>query len=67
MIFSAVGVQARNVSEQEARAAAAYYFSRNCDRSVKAADLTLVNQIDNMELGVAECYMYNVSNDGWSS
>jgi len=65
MVFAAVNVQARNVSEQEARQAAAYYLNYNTELSVKAADLVLVHQIDNMQLGVAESYLYNVGNQGW--
>lgn len=65
MVFAAANVQARNVSEQEARQAAANYFSRNSGQKVNPTDLTLMHQIDNMELGVAECYMFNVANGGW--
>lgn len=65
MFFAFANVQARNVSEQEARQAAAYYFSVNTERKVYPADLTLVHQIDNMQLAVAECYMYNVAGGGW--
>ena len=65
MVFAFANVQARNVSEQEARQAAANYFTINTDREVSSADLTLVHQIDNMKLSVAECYMYNVTNGGW--
>ena len=65
MVFAAMNVQARNVSEQEARQAAAYYLNNNTDLSVKAADLVLVHQIDNLQLGVAETYFFNVGNQGW--
>lgn len=65
MVLAFANVQARNVSEQEARQAAAHFYTISAGRYVTAADLSLVHQIDNMKLGVAECYMYNVDGEGW--
>ncbi len=57
---------ARNVSEQEAREAAAYYMERNTLVSgVKVSDLVLVHQYDNAGLGVPAIYVYNVGDWGW--
>lgn len=65
MVLAFANVQARNVSEQEARQAAAHFYTINNGRYITASDLTFVHQIDNMKLGVAECYMYNVNGGGW--
>lgn len=57
---------ARNVSEQEAREAAAYYM--NCNTlvdGVKPADLVLIHQFDNAELGIPSAFVYNISDWGW--
>ncbi len=65
-IVAPMAAGARNVSLQEAREAAAYYMERNTlQEGIKAADLVLVHQIDNPELGVAESYFFNVGDWGW--
>ncbi len=57
---------ARNVGLEEAREAAAYYMDRNTlEYGVKTADLSLIHQIDNPELGVPAAYVFNVSDWGW--
>lgn len=57
---------ARNVSVSEAREAAAYYMERNTlEYGIKPADLVLLHQIDNEELGVPAVYAFNVSDWGW--
>lgn len=57
---------ARNVSVEEARTAGAYYMECNTMHDgIKAADLTLIHQFDNEELGVASSYVFNVSDWGW--
>ena len=57
---------ARNVGMEEAREAAAYYMDCNTQEyGIKVADLVLVHQIDNAELGVPSAYVFNVSDWGW--
>ena len=57
---------ARNVSLEEAREAAAYYMECNTmEYGVKPADLVLLHQLDNKELGIPSAYVFNVSDWGW--
>lgn len=65
LMLSVSTAAARNVSEKDARQAAATYFSHYCYRDVDASQLTLVHQIVNPDLGVPSCYFYNVEGGGW--
>lgn len=58
-------VSARNVSVDEAKTAAAYYFSHYARRTVDATQLTLVHQSVNPVLGVPSCYYFNIEDGGW--
>ena len=65
-VLAPVDADARNVSMQEAREAAAFYMQQNAMHGdVKASDLRLVYQFDNENLGMAESYVFNVSDWGW--
>ena len=66
MLMPVCGAAARNVTVKEAATAGAYFMERNTMHDdLTAVDLVLVHQIDNMELGVAECYVFNVADWGW--
>ena len=66
IVFSSNVALARNVSENEAKVAAACYMNNNgIGKSVDVSDLTLIHQINNPVLNVPSCYFFNVSNWGW--
>lgn len=57
---------AKNVSEQEARRAAACYMNNlENGKIVDENALSLIYQIDNPELNIPACYFFNVADWGW--
>ena len=65
-LLTAGGAYARNVSEQEAKAAAAYFMMHNSHHEgLTANDVQLVYQIDNPTLATPACYFFNVGKEGW--
>lgn len=66
LVVSCFSVQARDISEKEAKSAAAYYMSvYSSIPDVKADDLVLIHQIINPDLDVPACFFFNVSDWGW--
>ena len=66
IVFSSNIALARNVSEHEAKVAAACYINNNgIGKKVEVSDLTLILQINNAKLNVPSCYFFNISNWGW--
>lgn len=64
--FSTNIALARNVSENEAKVAAAHYLeTQGNGYKVDVADLTLILTINNPELNIPSCYFFNVSDWGW--
>ena len=58
---------ARNVSEQEARVAAAHYMNGigYDHKAIDETDLTLIHTINNPMLDIPACYFFNVADWGW--
>lgn len=57
---------ARNVTEEMAKKAGAFYLRTNTGMGkVEASSLTLLYTVDNPSLGVPACYVFNVGRSGW--
>lgn len=57
---------ARNIDAAQARHAAAYFMSVYSGHGqVPEDELTLVNTIENPELGIPACYFFNIGDWGW--
>ena len=66
IVFSSSIAYARNVSEQEARQAAACYMNNlGNGHKTDVSELNLIHQINNPELNIPSCYFFNVSDWGW--
>ena len=56
----------RNVTEEMAKTAGAWFMRNNTDLgNVEASSLSLVCKVDNPILGIPACYLFNVGRSGW--
>lgn len=65
LLLASNGLNARNVSVDQARQAAALYMSAKTYSDIQVSEMQLVYQFDNLKLGVPSGYIFNAGDKGW--